>query len=134
MSMQHVTHQHRWLLLSAASHIIIYAAQQNTEGTQIWRQKRFHWSRAIRSATSASRRSGVLEIDNSQLANGLSMPTIHLGVYQTSGKETSQAIRWALEVCFLLSLPMFCVLTMLTPAGWISWVSSSYLPLHLHDR
>ncbi|KAF2635862.1 Aldo/keto reductase [Massarina eburnea CBS 473.64] len=25
------------------------------------------------------------------------MPTIHLGVYLTSGKETSQAVRWALE-------------------------------------
>jgi hypothetical protein len=32
------------------------------------------------------------------------MPTIHLGVYLTSGKETYQAIRWALEVCFLLFL------------------------------
>jgi hypothetical protein len=29
------------------------------------------------------------------------MPTIHLGVYLTSGKETSQAVRWALEVCLL---------------------------------
>ena len=32
------------------------------------------------------------------------MPTIHLGVYLTSGKETYQAVRWALEVCFLLFL------------------------------
>ncbi|KAL1648653.1 NADP-dependent glutamate dehydrogenase [Didymella pomorum] len=32
-----------------------------------------------------------------KLANGLSMPTIHLGVYMTSGKETYQAVRWALE-------------------------------------
>ncbi|KAK3216068.1 hypothetical protein GRF29_8g2080407 [Pseudopithomyces chartarum] len=32
-----------------------------------------------------------------QLANGLSMPTIHLGVYLTSGTETYQAVRWALE-------------------------------------
>ncbi|KAF1946194.1 Aldo/keto reductase [Clathrospora elynae] len=32
-----------------------------------------------------------------QLPNGLSMPTIHLGVYLTSGKETYQAVRWALE-------------------------------------
>ncbi|KAL5386308.1 hypothetical protein PMIN06_009686 [Paraphaeosphaeria minitans] len=32
-----------------------------------------------------------------QLANGLSMPTIHLGVYLTSGSETYQACRWALE-------------------------------------
>ncbi|KZM25131.1 oxidoreductase [Ascochyta rabiei] len=32
-----------------------------------------------------------------KLANGLSMPTIHLGVYLTSGKETYQAVRWALE-------------------------------------
>ncbi|KAF1928681.1 putative aldo-keto reductase [Didymella exigua CBS 183.55] len=31
-----------------------------------------------------------------KLANGLSMPTIHLGVYLTSGKETYQAVRWAL--------------------------------------
>ncbi|KAJ4324405.1 hypothetical protein N0V94_001302 [Neodidymelliopsis sp. IMI 364377] len=37
-----------------------------------------------------------------KLANGLSMPTIHLGVYLTSGKETYQAVRWALEVHFLL--------------------------------
>ena len=35
----------------------------------------------------------------SQLANGLSMPTIQLGVYLTSGTETYQAVRWALEVC-----------------------------------
>ncbi|KAJ4378550.1 hypothetical protein N0V86_006256 [Didymella sp. IMI 355093] len=32
-----------------------------------------------------------------KLTNGLSMPTIHLGVYLTSGKETYQAVRWALE-------------------------------------
>lgn len=43
-------------------------------------------------------------IDHLQLANGLSMPTIHLGVYLTSGKETYQAVRWALEVYFLLFL------------------------------
>ncbi|KAF2622268.1 Aldo/keto reductase [Macroventuria anomochaeta] len=30
------------------------------------------------------------------------MPTIHLGVYLTSGKETYQAVRWALEVYCLL--------------------------------
>jgi hypothetical protein len=38
-------------------------------------------------------------LTRSQLANGLSMPTIHLGVYLTSGDETYQACRWALEVC-----------------------------------
>jgi hypothetical protein len=27
------------------------------------------------------------------------MPTIQLGVYLTSGSETYQAVRWALEVC-----------------------------------
>lgn len=43
-------------------------------------------------------------IDHLQLANGLSMPTIHLGVYLTSGRETYQAVRWALEVYFLLFL------------------------------
>ncbi|KAJ5031550.1 Aldo/keto reductase [Bipolaris maydis] len=32
-----------------------------------------------------------------KLSNGLSMPTIQLGVYLTSGKETYQAVRWALE-------------------------------------
>lgn len=32
-----------------------------------------------------------------KLPNGLSMPTIQLGVYLTSGKETYQAVRWALE-------------------------------------
>ncbi|KAL6706138.1 hypothetical protein ACN47E_006054 [Coniothyrium glycines] len=31
------------------------------------------------------------------LPNGLSMPTIQLGVYLTSGKETYQAIQWALQ-------------------------------------
>ncbi|KAL8667141.1 MAG: hypothetical protein Q9168_007336 [Polycauliona sp. 1 TL-2023] len=35
-----------------------------------------------------------------KLANGLSMPKIHLGVYLTSGKETSNAVHWALEVSF----------------------------------
>ncbi|KAH6639439.1 NADP-dependent oxidoreductase domain-containing protein [Boeremia exigua] len=30
------------------------------------------------------------------------MPTIHLGVYLTSGRETYQAVRWALEVYFFL--------------------------------
>ena len=33
-----------------------------------------------------------------QLSNGLSMPCIHLGVYLTSGRETTDAVRWALEV------------------------------------
>lgn len=33
-----------------------------------------------------------------QLANGLSMPQIHLGVYLTSGQETVNAVKWALEV------------------------------------
>ena len=43
-------------------------------------------------------------IDSTQLANGLSMPQIHLGVYLTQGHETSQAVRWALEVrMFLIS-------------------------------
>jgi hypothetical protein len=28
------------------------------------------------------------------------MPRIHLGVYLTSGQETYQAVRWALEVYF----------------------------------
>ncbi|KAF2204759.1 Aldo/keto reductase [Delitschia confertaspora ATCC 74209] len=32
-----------------------------------------------------------------KLANDLSMPQIHLGVYLTSGHETYQAVRWALE-------------------------------------
>ncbi|KAI4268108.1 MAG: hypothetical protein LQ337_008035 [Flavoplaca oasis] len=32
-----------------------------------------------------------------KLANGLSMPRIHLGVYLTSGQETSNAVHWALE-------------------------------------
>lgn len=27
------------------------------------------------------------------------MPCIHLGVYLTAGKETTNAVRWALEVC-----------------------------------
>lgn len=41
-----------------------------------------------------------------QLANGLSMPRIHLGVYLTQGKECHQAVQWALEVCrFFSSAP-----------------------------
>ncbi|KAL8751154.1 MAG: hypothetical protein Q9199_006613 [Rusavskia elegans] len=32
-----------------------------------------------------------------KLANGLSMPRIHLGVYLTSGQEASNAVHWALE-------------------------------------
>lgn len=32
-----------------------------------------------------------------KLNNGVSMPRIHLGVYLTSGRETSQAVTWALE-------------------------------------
>ena len=32
------------------------------------------------------------------MANGLSIPQIHLGVYLTSGQETFNAVRWALEV------------------------------------
>ena len=33
-----------------------------------------------------------------KLNNGLSMPCIQLGVYRTSGKEASTAVRYALEV------------------------------------
>lgn len=47
-------------------------------------------SRKSKATTNADRR-------QCQLANGLSMPRIHLGVYLTSGKETSNAVRWALE-------------------------------------
>lgn len=32
-----------------------------------------------------------------KLTNGLLMPQIHLGVYLTSGNETVNAVRWALE-------------------------------------
>ena len=32
-----------------------------------------------------------------KLANGLSIPQIHLGVYLTSGEETVHAVRWALD-------------------------------------
>lgn len=39
-----------------------------------------------------------------KLANGISMPQVHLGLYLTSGKETSQAVRWALEVTAFLSV------------------------------
>ena len=31
-----------------------------------------------------------------QLANGLSMPQIQLGLYMMSGSETTRAVRWAL--------------------------------------
>ena len=62
-----------------------------------------------------------------QLANGLSMPTIHLGVYLTSGTETYQAVRWALEVC--LPNPNRCQqspcgMCSLT-SGWLSGVGLS---------
>jgi len=30
------------------------------------------------------------------------MPNIHLGVYLTSGSETINAVKWALEVCVVL--------------------------------
>ncbi|EDU46919.1 aldose reductase [Pyrenophora tritici-repentis Pt-1C-BFP] len=49
-----------------------------------------------------------------QLPNRSSMPTIHLGVYLTSGKETYQAVRWALEKTI-----------MLTTAGRISSLASN---------
>ena len=32
-----------------------------------------------------------------QLANGISIPQIHLGVYLTSGQETVNAVKWALQ-------------------------------------
>ncbi|PNS13961.1 hypothetical protein CAC42_6474 [Sphaceloma murrayae] len=35
-----------------------------------------------------------------KLNNGSSMPMIHLGVYLTSGNETSKATRWALEASY----------------------------------
>ncbi len=33
------------------------------------------------------------------------MPNIHLGVYLTSGSETANAVKWALEV--RVALPMY---------------------------
>lgn len=36
-----------------------------------------------------------------KLSNGLSMPQIHLGVYLTSGQETSDAVKYALEAGYL---------------------------------
>jgi len=36
-----------------------------------------------------------------KLNNGLTMPQIHLGVYLTSGNETTKATRWALEAGYL---------------------------------
>ncbi|KAL9618006.1 MAG: hypothetical protein Q9160_007254 [Pyrenula sp. 1 TL-2023] len=32
-----------------------------------------------------------------EMSNGLSLPQVHLGVYLTSGSETSNAVKWALE-------------------------------------
>ena len=34
----------------------------------------------------------------SKLSSGFSMPQIQLGVYCTSGKETTDSVTWALEV------------------------------------
>jgi hypothetical protein len=41
----------------------------------------------------------------------LTMPTIHLGVYLTSGNETYQAVRWALEVLLNTEHPPIVTLT-----------------------
>jgi diketogulonate reductase-like aldo/keto reductase len=35
-----------------------------------------------------------------KLNNRLSMPRIHLGVYRTSGPETENAVRWALQASY----------------------------------
>lgn len=35
------------------------------------------------------------------------MPTIHLGVYLTSGNETYKAVKWALEVRSASALPSY---------------------------
>ena len=101
--MQHVTCQHRGYS-HTASYIIVYTARHSTKNIQ-------HGTKCIligfthqgpsRALTYGGAR---LLINHLQLANGLSMPTIHLGVYLTSGKETYQAVRWALEVHFLLFL------------------------------
>jgi hypothetical protein len=57
------------------------------------------------------------------------MPTIHLGVYLTSGKETYQAVRWALEVCVSCSCHAPLVAVILMQLGWISRVMSLWLSL-----
>jgi hypothetical protein len=55
------------------------------------------------------------------------MPTIHLGVYLTSGKETYQAVRWALEVCFSCSWHTPLVAPILMQLGRISGVKSLHI-------
>ena len=101
--MQHVTCQHRGCSY-AASYIIIYTARHSTKNLQHGTKHiliGFTYQGPLRVLAYGGAR---LLIDHLQLANGLSMPTIHLGVYLTSGKETYQAVRWALEVYFLLFL------------------------------
>ena len=75
--------------------------------------------------TSCHRCTKSAQADPLQLSNSLSMPAIHLGVYLTSGHETSQAVRWALEVCTVHVLCRYCARGCdieLTPAGWLSRV------------
>jgi hypothetical protein len=59
------------------------------------------------------------------------MPTIHLGVYLTSGKETYQAVKWALEVCISCSCNALVVCMVLMPGrldieGTVTMVSSPF--------
>lgn len=97
--MPHVTCQHRGCSFAASQ--TICTAPQNTKiiqhGTDDVLIGFAHQGEEGRHRVHAV-------IDHPQLANGLSMPTIHLGVYLTSGKETYQAVRWALEVDFFLFL------------------------------
>ncbi|KAI5203624.1 Aldo/keto reductase [Aureobasidium subglaciale] len=59
------------------------------------------------------------------LNNGLSMPQIHLGVYLTSGNETTKATRWALEV----SLPSNC-----SPVGYAGYLAVDSAQMYHNER
>jgi hypothetical protein len=107
------TRQHRGLP-AAASKILPVPRPQ----LQSWSTR---WPRAQRLVTWTCHRDAPAY--HSQLANGLSMPTIHLGVYLTSGKETYQAVRWALEVSLLdFWSPNHPGRHVFTHAGWLSRV------------
>lgn len=64
-----------------------------------WPSTPSRWAPASRHAAPRSNRTPArLTTDRIQLANGRSMPQIHLGVYLTDGRECTQAVLWALEV------------------------------------
>ena len=50
------------------------------------------------------------------------MPSIHLGVYLTSGKETYNAVKWALEVVLPRDIKVHIINSRVAGLGWIQGV------------